>query len=132
GPGAAYQLAPPRVVTFAPAGRLLPHPAQVAAQLRGTPQLRDRRVQCRQRLVGVCGVDHAVALRADQFDVLRRAALLARQAVVAGQLPAGGAPAAQGTGDGPRLLHEGATTPGGAPQPGQPPARVPEPPADPV
>src|SRR5262249_47557839 len=60
-------------------------------------QLCDRRVERRERAVGVGGVAHAVALRADQDDVLAGAALLPRHAVVLGQLRSGEQPATEAT-----------------------------------
>jgi hypothetical protein len=51
------------------------------------------------------GVYHAVALRTDQFDILARAALLARPAMMARQLTVLEPPAAQRTGNG-RFGHD--------------------------
>src|SRR5262249_18279421 len=101
-PERGSNLAPARRVAGAARRRLLAHPLQVRLDLRRLPQPLQRRVQCRQRLVGVGGVDHAVALAADQLDVLDRAAFGRRQAVVAGEVPLLERPAPQAAGDGRR------------------------------
>src|SRR5438105_4499780 len=72
-----------RDVALAATRRLLAHPAQERLQLRRLPQLLDRRIQPRQRRVGVGRVDHAVTLRTKQLDIVAIATLLPWQAVVA-------------------------------------------------
>src|SRR5262249_12910102 len=95
--GCPSQFAPPWRVPLTPAGRLLADPTQVTGQFGRPAQLCDGRVEHGERAVGVGGVDHAVALRTEQGDVLAGAALLPRQAVVLGQLRAGEQPAAKTT-----------------------------------
>ena len=93
------QLAPSQLVPLFPAGRLLADPAKKFRQLRRLAELLDRRIKGGQGTIGIGRMDHAVALGTKQFHVFARAALLLRQAVVLGQLPALEGPAAQRAGN---------------------------------